>query len=183
MITNEQIREAIEDAKKKGYIISTRDFAYAILCSKIEDYNVAYKCIFGSDSTYRPENAYAYDRTAATEYLKSYIDVTFSEKPKKKSGEDISFEENKAYMLKLKKDTEDAMQKGEIEPKDGLRILADISVKLNDKFQVREEVKDQIVIVNARYNDICPKRQTEISRRPITKEEAMQMYDLIENNK
>lgn len=181
MITNEQIREAINDASKKGYIITTKDFAYALLCHNVEDYNIAYRCIFGSDKGFMQEHAASYDKQGAIEYLKNYVDIMLIDK-KKKTVEDISFEENKAYMLKLKKDTEAAMEEGTIETKDALKILADISVKLNDRFQVKDETKEQIVIVNAKYNDICPKCQTEISRRPISKEEAMEMYDLIEKN-
>ena len=94
--------------------------------------------------------------------------------------EDITFEENKAYMLKLKKDTEDAIEKGEVDKKDGLKILADISTRLNDKFSVNQQQRDQIVIVEQKYNDVCPRCFAEIARRPISKEEAMEMYDLIE---
>ena len=83
-------------------------------------------------------------------------------------------------MLKLKKDTEDAMERHEIEKKDGLKILAQISTTLNDKFNVTSEEKNQIVIVNQKYDDLCPRCFTEIARRPISKEEAMEMYNLVE---
>jgi hypothetical protein len=83
-------------------------------------------------------------------------------------------------MLKLKKDTEDAMVSGDIEKKDGLKILADISVKLNDRFKVQEDVKDQIVQVQCKYDDICSYCNHEVARRPISKEEAMVMYNLVE---
>mgnify|MGYP003457208386 CR=1 FL=1 len=102
-----------------------------------------------------------------------------SEKKAKKHSEDISFEENKAYMLKLKKDTEDAMQKGEIDKKDALKILTDISTKLNDKFRINQEEREQMVIVSPKYNTICKcGRELYIP----TKEELMEKYNLIENN-
>ena len=106
-------------------------------------------------------------------------------KKKKKDaddGDDITFEENKAYMLKLKKDIEKAIEDGEMEKKDGYKALADISVKLNDKFQVQGEVKEQIVQIMPKYDHVCPRCQIEIARRPMTKEEAMEEYDLIEKN-
>jgi hypothetical protein len=80
----------------------------------------------------------------------------------------------------LKKDTEDAIAKGEVDKKDGLKILADLSVKLNDRFSVQAEVKDQIVIVEQKYNDVCEYCQHEVARRTMTKEEAMKEYNLVE---
>jgi hypothetical protein len=94
--------------------------------------------------------------------------------------EDITFEENKAYMLKLKRDTEMAMEAGEIEKKDGLKILSDISTKLNDKFSVTAEVKDQYVCVEQKYSSICSYCGRECAPPPMSKEEAMKMYNLIE---
>ena len=83
-------------------------------------------------------------------------------------------------MLKLKKDTERAMEKGELEKKDGLKILSDLSVKLNDKFSVQAEVKDQIIQVHQKYDAICPYCQHEVASKPMTKEEAMATYNLKE---
>ena len=84
-------------------------------------------------------------------------------------------------MLKLKADTEKAMEEGEIEMKDGLKILTDISTKLNDKFGAKEEMKDQIVQVLQKYDgEVCPYCHREISRNPISKEEAIKMYNLVE---
>ena len=80
-------------------------------------------------------------------------------------------------MLKLKKDTEKAMNKGEIDKKDGLKILADLSVKLNDKFQVREERVEQVVHVFSKFNAICQcGREIYIP----TKEDMMKKYNLVE---
>lgn len=183
MITNEQIVEIIKDCSKKGHIVTTRDIAYALLCIHFEDSLVAYKCVFGYDKNYCEEYHNTYDNSEMMTYLKTYVDINLINKKKKRTkDDDISFEENKAYMLKLKKDTEDAMERHEIDIKDGLKILADLSVKLNDKFNVTSEEKNQIVIVNQKYDDLCPRCFTEIARRPISKEEAMEMYDLIEKN-
>ena len=91
--------------------------------------------------------------------------------------EDITFEENKAYMLKLKKDTEDAIEKGEVDKKDGLKILADISTRLNDKFSVNQQQKDQMVFVSCKYNSICEcGKEIYIP----TKEQLMEEYGLVE---
>ena len=53
----------------------------------------------------------------------------------------------------------------------------DISVKLNDKFSVSEEVKEQLIYVNAKYNAICEcGRELYIP----TKEDLMKEYNLVE---
>ena len=91
------------------------------------------------------------------------------------SGADITFEENKAYMLKLKRDTEKAMKEGKLETKDGLKILSDISTRLNDKFNIQETEIPQMVVVQCKYNSFCEcGREIYIP----TKEDLMKTYGL-----
>lgn len=183
MISTEQVKQAIEDCKKAGHEIGIRDIAYVFLSRNFDDIRMPYRCLFGLDVDYNPDYAETYDKTGTMQYLKGYVDMNFSDGIKKKKkkdsdDEDISFEENKAYMLKLKKDIEKAIEDGEMEKKDGYKALADISVKLNDKFQVQGEVKEQMVIVNAKFNAICGSCGREIYIP--TKEDLMEKYDLVE---
>lgn len=181
MISNEQIKRTIEDCAKANHTVSVRDISYVLLCMHFDDSLVAYKCIFGNDYDYNQEYHATYDQTATMAYLKTYVEFTLlNDKKKKKVSEDISFEENKAYMLNLKRQTEDAMANGEIDKKDGLKILADLSVKLNDKFNVSDSSQEQYVHVFAKYDHVCSRCGAEVSRRPITKDEAMEMYNLVE---
>ena len=181
MISNEQIKKAIEDCARAKHTISVRDISYVLLSMQFDDSLVAYKCIFGNDYDYNQDYHTTYDQTATITYLKSYVEYTLlNNKAKKKKTEDISFEENKAYMLSLKKQTEEAMAAGEIDKKDGLKILADLSVKLNDKFNVSDSSQEQYVHVFAKYDAVCSRCGAEISRRPISKEEAIEMYNLVE---
>lgn len=181
MISNEQIKRAIEDCARANHTISVRDISYVLLSMQFDDPLVAYKCIFGNDYDYNQDYHATYDQTSTMTYLKSYVEYTLlNDKKKKKKTEDISFEENKAYMLSLKKQTEDAMAAGEIDKKDGLKILADLSVKLNDKFNVSDSSQEQYVHVFAKYDAVCSRCGAEISRRPISKEEAIEMYNLVE---
>lgn len=166
MITNEKLRNIISDSKVAGYSVKLRDIAYVMLCTYVEDCKDSYKMIFGKDEDSVIEK-YAQSRDIM--FLKKYMENNVLPKRiKEGKKEDISFEENKEYMLKLKRDTETAMGRGEIEKKDALKILTDISVKLNDKFQVSEEKKEQIVVVNQKYNEICPYCSHEISVRQQT---------------
>lgn len=184
MISNGQIKDLIDDCARKGYAMTVRDISYVLLSMQLDDINVAYKCIFGNDYDYNQEYCQTYDQTASINYLKSIVEHALlnGKRKKKAKSEDISFEENKEYMLKLKKQTEEAMASGDIDKKDGLKILTDISVKLNDKFSVKEESQQQIVIVQEKYDAICGRCGAEVSRRPITKEEAMEMYNLVEKD-
>lgn len=181
MISNEQIKRAIEDCARANHTISVRDISYVLLSMHLDDSLVAYKCIFGNDYDYNQDYHATYDQTSTMTYLKSYVEFTLlNDKKKKTKTEDISFEENKAYMLGLKKQTEEAMAAGEIDKKDGLKILADLSVKLNDKFNVSDSSQEQYVHVFAKYDAVCSRCGAEISRRPISKEEAIEMYNLVE---
>lgn len=182
-ISVEDIKKIIEDASKKGFKIGVRDIAFVVLLDAFENEDIAYKCLFGSESGFMQEYASVYARTGAVEYIKDYIDILSSNngsRGKKQDVDDITFDENKAYMIKLKKDTEEAMANGEIEKKDALKILADISVKLNDKFNVKDANEDrQVVIVQNKFNAIC-----ECGREIYvpTKEEMMNKYNLIEKD-
>lgn len=181
MITNEKIKEAVEYCANAHHKVTVRDIAYAVLCTQFEDTLVAYKTIFGQDYDYNQEYHSTYDNTAAIQFLKAYVEVSLLNQKKANNNDDISFEENKAYMLKLKKDTEDAMSKGEIEKKDGLKILTDISTKLNDRFKVNQEEHSQLVVVQTKYNSICSRCGTELYIP--TKEDLMKKYNLVENKK
>ncbi|MGN0930041.1 MAG: hypothetical protein ACI4N3_05360 [Alphaproteobacteria bacterium] len=184
MLTNEQLKNITEECAEKGYSVTVRDIAFIVLSNEFDDISVAYKAIFGSEPDFNISYATTYNETSSIKYLRSCInDNTFDIgqiKKKDSNYDDISFEENKAYLLKLKKDTERAMEKEEIEVKDGLKILADITVKLNDKFAVQDNSAEQMVIVNCKYNSVCEcGREIYIP----TKEDLMQKYNLIEKEK
>lgn len=182
-ISIEDIKKIIEGASKKGFKIGVRDIAFVVLLDTFEDEDIAYKCLFGSESGFMQEYASVYARTGAIEYIKDYINILSTNngsRSKKQDVDDITFDENKSYMIKLKKDTEEAMANGEIEKKDALKILADISVKLNDKFNVKDANEDrQVVIVQNKFNAIC-----ECGREIYvpTKEELMKKYNLVEKD-
>ena len=188
MISTEQVKQAIEDCKKAGHEIGIRDIAYVFLSKNFDDIRMPYRCLFGLDVDYNPDYAEAYDKTGRMEYLKGYVETNFSDgttskkRRKKSSGEDvdISFEENKAEIIKLIQETKDKEASGELDAKESLNMQTKLRVALNDKFGAKEDVKDQVVIVNQKYDDICPNCFSEVARRPLSKQEAMEMYNLVE---
>ena len=177
-LTVEKVGEILTAASTHGANLKVRDIAYVLLRRYFEDRSYAWRVCF-TDAAYDEKTIDAYEEGTGYQYLKEVL-MEVRDRGGLLYDEDITFEENKAYMLKLKRDTEIAMEAGELEMKDGLKILSDLSVKLNDRFQVQAQVKDQMVIVEQKYNDICPRCQTEISRRTMTKEEAMATYNLKE---
>lgn len=179
MLSNEQIKSIINECAKANHQVNVRDVSYCLLSMQLEDSFVAYKSLFGNDYDYSPEYHNTYDQTSAIVHLRTLIEFKLTSKKKVKTTEDISFEENKEYMLNLKRQTEEAMAAGEIDKKDGLKILTDISVKLNDKFNVSDSSQEQIVQVATKFNAICEcGKEIYIP----TKGDLMIKYNLVEKN-
>lgn len=184
MITNEQIRQTINDCTKAGHAIGMRDISYILLCRHYEDHTTAYRILFGLDADFNPDYAYTYDQTLAINYLRDYMEFNLNDdagvKKKKKrisSDDDISFEENKAEIVNLIKATKQAFENGEIEAKDALKIEADLRTRLNDKFNVQPNELEQVVHVFSKFNSICScGREIYVP----TKEELMDKYNLVE---
>jgi hypothetical protein len=177
-LTIEKVGEILTAASTHGANLKVRDIAYVLLRRYFDDRSYAWRVCF-TDADYDEKTIDAYEEGTGYQYLKEVL-MEVRDRGGLLYDEDITFEENKAYMLKLKRDTEIAMEAGDLEKKDGLKILSDLSVKLNDKFSVQAEVKDQMVIVEHKYNDICPYCQHEVASKPMTKEEAMATYNLKE---
>lgn len=177
-LTIEKVGEILTNASSQGANLKVRDIAYVLLRRYFDDRSYAWRVCF-TDADYDEKTIDAYEEGIGYQFLREVL-AEVRDRGGLLYDEDITFEENKAYMLKLKRDTELAMEAGELEKKDGLKILSDLSVKLNDKFSVQNEVKDQMVIVEHKYNDICPYCQHEVASKPMTKEEAMETYNLKE---
>ena len=178
MISNEQIKKAIEDCARANHTISVRDISYVLLSMQLDDSLVAYKCIFGNDYDYNQDYHATYDQTSTMSYLKSYVEFTLlNDKKKKKKTEDISFEENKEAIINLIKETKEKEERGEIDAKQSLDLQTKLRVTLNDKFRVQSDDVEQIVHVFSKFNAIC-----ECGKEIYvpTKEELMVKYDLVE---
>ena len=190
-ISIEDFNKILADAKKMGLDLRMSDIFYTFELQRFDNKEVVYTVLFGKGNTQKVIDDY--DKSRKIRFLKKYINTNYpidsmsshentiiANSNKKKHGhDDITFEENKAYMLKLKKETEDAIENGEIEKKDGLKILADLSVKLNDKFAVSEKQDEQRIIVYPKFNTICERTNSECWLQ--TKEFAMQHWGLIED--
>lgn len=175
MITKKRIKDTIAAAEKKGYEIKVRDIAFVVLCDNIEDKSLAYRVAYGEET----EDADRFFDRPEIRFVNDYVKYASQDTDSKKlSAERMSFEENKRAMVQLIKDIEKAMEDGEMEKKDGFARIADIRVKLNDKFNVGENHQDRFIIVEPKFNFQCPHTGRECY--VATKEDLMKKYGLVE---
>lgn len=182
MITNEVLNEIVSECKASGYDVKVRDICYSLLCRYFDDAETVYRCLFDPYGTESAAAMDSYGKSTKISFLDGKLKKFAYKQKGKKEGPEITFDENLRDMLKLKEDTQKKMDSGEISFKDGAVILKDIAIKLNDKFDVKEEIKDQIVVVEEKYDAVCPYCSHEVSSRPISKIEAMEMYNLVEKH-
>jgi hypothetical protein len=191
-----QIQKVSDEAKARGHEVRVRDIAYAALSVIFDDEYMAFSVAFG-----QPQNADELKKYKAREevkFLVRYFTSALEENKKDDKAEadaiakllsqdktdvenDVTFAENKAAMITLIQRTEEALAEGKIDTDKGLKIIADIRVKLNDKFGASEEAKKNILILPPTYNLICPHTNRECYQ--IDKEWAKKYFNLVEKPK
>lgn len=197
------IETVIEDAKKHGYDVRVRDVGYAILGAKLEDSQMAYMLIFGDDGNhdtfitldrikylvdyFKGEALKAKEKSEASE-IAALIAKNKGKNKNDDSVKTITFEENReglenqlveirALIEELKKDPNG------YDPKTMALLIkteADIRVKLNDKFGAAEKSNEQYIIVQKKFDFICPHTRRECYQ--MTKDDAMKKWHLIEDS-
>lgn len=172
---NEQIKATIEHFKEQGETIRVRDIAYTLLSKMFADNKTAYQCLFGSEG---------YDEYSEEE-MRSKLEQYMSDEGYIRSVSTdadtggITFEQNRREMEILLEKTQKAMDKGLVDPKDALKIMADIRVKLNDKFKVESKQQDRMIVVERKFSFVCPTTRKECYQ--LDKDFAMKKWNLIEN--
>lgn len=197
------IETVIEDAKKHGHDVRVRDVGYAILCAKLEDSQMAYMLIFGDDGNhdtfitldrikylvnyFKGEALKAKEKSEASE-IAALIAKNKGKNKNDDSVKTITFEENReglenqlveirALIEELKKDPNG------YDPKTMALLIkteADIRVKLNDKFGAAEKSNEQYIVVQKKFDFICPHTRRECYQ--MTKDDAMKKWHLIEDS-
>lgn len=195
------IDKIIDDAKKHGYDVRIRDVGYAILCAKLDDPNMAYMLIFGDDG-----NLETFSKLDRIKYLVRYFqseklqakekdeaaeiaNLIAKSKGKKTDSDDgsMTFEENREGIEQQLREI--VLLKKEAMSDEGgtdLKTLAllqkteaDLRVKLNDKFGAAEKTAEQYIIVQPKFNRICPYTRHECYE--MTEEYAMEHFHLIKD--
>ena len=155
---NDQIKRTIEHFKDIGDTIRVRDIAYTLLSKMFADSKTAYQCLFGTEGY----DDYAEDeiRSKLEQYMSDEGYIRSVSTDADTGG--ITFEQNRREMEILLEKTQQAMDDGLVDPKDALKIMADIRVKLNDKFKVESKQQARYIVVQKRYNIVCPHCSREI---------------------
>lgn len=182
----------LEEASKRGHEVKARDIAYALIREWGGNSKVAYAVAWGNPN-FADKDVARYEKQQHIKWLRHYIkddlnvekntstekeQLPIGKKKKAKDGADITFEQNKAEMIKLLDENEKAHQEGKIAVKDYLKISSDIRCRLNDKFGAAEKTSEQYIIVQPKYNKICPHTGHECYE--MTKEYAKEFFNLVE---
>lgn len=173
---NEQIRLTIEHFKEKGENVRVRDIAYTLLSKMFADPKTAYQCLFNGETDGYDDYLLDGMRDKLRDYLTGEGYIRSVSTDDDTGG--ITFEENKREMESLLKKTQKAMDDGLVDPKDALKIMADIRVKLNDKFKVESEKKNRMIVVEKKFDFVCPHTRRECYQ--LDKEEAMKRWNIVE---
>lgn len=169
MISYNDIKDIINSLKTEGIEARVRDVAYLVMCDSFVDKGLAAKVAYQEDE--KPSNKVL---STLAEKLKPFgIGAVTT----------ISKDENREELLKLLQRVQDAEREGTIDPKDAIKIEADIRVKLNDKFNIEEEEgQRRIIVVPQKHDIICKWTSRECSAMP-SKEACMKYYNLIDADK
>lgn len=169
MISYNDIKDIINSLKTEGIEARVRDVAYLVMCDAFVDKGLASKVAYQEDE--KPSNKVL---STLAEKLKPFgIGAVTT----------ISKDENREELLKLLQRVQDAEREGTIDPKDAIKIEADIRVKLNDKFNIEEEEgQKRIIVVPQKHDIICKWTSRECSAMP-SKEACMKYYNLIDSEK
>lgn len=196
-----KLEKIIEEAKKRSYDVRVRDVGYAVLVAGLGDDNLAHRLIFGDDG-----NEATYRELPHIKYLVNYLKAEDLKKNESKEAEDIAkliarskgkkadatndgsmtFEENREgietqlrEIVELKKEAMNSVDGADLKT---LALLqkteADLRVKLNDKFGAAEKTAEQYIIVQKKFDFICPYTRHECYQ--MTKEDAMSKWNLTE---
>lgn len=168
----EKIKNITDAGRKKGLNIKVKDVAFHILRTVVGDSMVAYRATISAAATTNVVNAY--EKGAIQKFIRDWTAQNLKDSI---TESNLSFEDNKAALIKMIKDVERLEEMGELEHKDAIKMITDIRVKLNDKFSVQDDDNTHVVVVPPKYNKICPRFHVECYEQ--TAEYAMSQFHLI----
>lgn len=180
MLSEDRIKEIIEDCKDKGYEIKVRDISFMILSKYMPD-DIAYKSLFYSEDLSSEE----YVASTKIVFLKSYWKYNINEEMFNSVADvkGITYDENKSAMEQLIRDLTRSIENDDYSDEKSKitaqKTVADLRIKLSEKFNVASENKEQVVQVETKFNFICPHTRKECFQPSL--EEIKKKYNLIEN--
>lgn len=166
MLGKEDFTKIISDLKSLGHDITVTDIMFCIVETHVSSAIINYTAFYGKG--YTSQEVAEYVESAKMKSLREYMRANYLKSNDgnitKEKLKDISFEQNKAELVKRLDDLKRLADSGEIDKKDAIKIEIDIRAKLNDKFGTTEKNEEQRVIVLQKMDDVCPKCGSEIYR-------------------
>ena len=169
-----KIRQAVVDVFPA---LGVREVAFAVLLDAFDDAQMAADAIFPNKGVSGRDTVLRDDITRLRRAVRQAASQDGKPAVLEKT---ISKEENRAELIRMIEVIKRDMDNGDIERKDGLKMIADIRVKLNDKFEIEEQhTQRRLIVVPQKRDIICAHTQRECTYWP-TKEACMQHYNLTE---
>lgn len=182
------IKKTIEDCNASGYEVRVKDIAYCLLKSQIEEVDIVFNCVF--DRCADMNVISNYDKSKRIKFLDKYIKANYlsnvetapqNETQDAELLENISFEENKAALVRRLNKVIQWGENNELSKERAAKLEIEIRKIINDKFGVTDKSEEQKIVVLSKYNDICPHCRHEIRRK--TDEDMLaeikEQYDLV----
>lgn len=183
MISKEQIQECIAYCSEQGYFIYESDIAYLLINREFKDRYKAYELTKSKDMP--DEYVDNYDSSDKIVCLRQYMNEHWAKRKEQdvintESIEGaITFEENRDALIRYLGEIQKLMNEKKIDPKDGMKMMTDIRLKLNDKFNIKEAQVEQRIIVQPKFNHTCQYTKKECWL--MTEEWAKKQYHLIKD--
>lgn len=164
----DNINDIVNFAIVNKFEVTVRDISYVILENTFNDAKAAYYSIHGKNCGKDEKDIQKYDTSAPIECIRGYMlsnrFILNSKEQEKKTGlKNISAEENQDGMIRLISEIEKAMEEKKMSKKDGLGRISDIRTKLQGRFNIEQNNEQLHIVVNNKYNAICPYCNHEIS--------------------
>ena len=182
MITKEQIQECIAYCSEQGYVIEESDIAFLLINREFRDIYKAYELTkFTAVPSKYVEKYNSSDKMTC---LRQYMNDNWTKRKESviKSmmiDGTMSFEDNRDALIQYLGEIERLMNEKRIDPKDGMKMMTDIRLKLNDKFNIKESQVEQRIIVQPKFNHVCQYTQKECWL--MTEDWAKKHYHLIKD--
>lgn len=179
MLDKDAVRRIIAGMQDNGYKACLRDIAYVLLCMHIGDRQLAYLAAFGENmdsgkvADYsEADRMYTLSKLIREEIGKAY---EVKQNPDDRKDEDgkpdgMSYDEVKAGLeddLRRLIAIRDNM-KDDADPREAATIagrIADIRMKLVERFGTQSKSEEGRIVVLQKFNDICPYCHREIAVR------------------
>lgn len=158
MITKEQIKDCIAFCEEQGYFIEESDIAYLLINREFKDRYKAYELT--KSRGIPDEYVDNYDSSDKIACLRQYMNEHWAKRKESVINTEsiegaITFEENRDALIKYLGEIQKLMNEKKIDPKDGMKMMTDIRLKLNDKFNIKEAQVEQRIIVQPKFSHIC----------------------------